>query len=204
VTTSETTIEATNGEMELLGDLEESLRTIHGLQRVLNSKSSRTEVHQTKLTVALRSPSISSEYAPPSDPKAARNRAMRDAYKETVSDSSASSAEDEDEVPVPAGYGDATDPEADIAYSFDARSGPNSGSGVLGYAVQKAMEQFENSATDKLVTDEYLVLDEAGEAVATTKAGRVGKRAKNNAKKITSKASSEELDADLDEEYEFI
>ena len=50
-------------------------------------------------------------------------------------------------------------PDADITYSFDARRGPGQGSQVLSMAVTAAVERFENKMTDKLVKEEYEVLD---------------------------------------------
>ena len=55
-------------------------------------------------------------------------------------------------------------------YSYDARSGPNRGSEVLGNAVSKAVERYENKVTEKLVKEydvvgkneeEYTAEDEA-------------------------------------------
>jgi len=69
-------------------------------------------------------------------------------------------------------------PEAELAYSFDARSGPSHGSQILSLAVAKAVERYENNVTDKLVKDEYEVLNEAGEAVpaATHKSVKASKK----------------------------
>ncbi|KAF2457750.1 hypothetical protein BDY21DRAFT_275687, partial [Lineolata rhizophorae] len=58
------------------------------------------------------------------------------------------------------GSGDA---ECDITYSFDAPRGPGHGSTVLSSALSQAIERFENKATDKLVADEYEVLNKEGE-----------------------------------------
>lgn len=73
-----------------------------------------------------------------------------------------SSAEDEVEEPSAA-----PEPDADIAYSFDAARGPGQGSQILSHALDKAIERFEIRATDKLIKDEYEVLDHDGEPVAT-------------------------------------
>jgi hypothetical protein len=68
----------------------------------------------------------------------------------------------------------APEPDAEVAYSFDANKGPTHGSTVLSTALAKAVERFENNATDKLVKEEYEVLNSDGEFVPTTKKG--GKR----------------------------
>jgi hypothetical protein len=63
---------------------------------------------------------------------------------------------------------------------------------VLGYALTKAVENFENKETDKLVKDEYEVLDSEGEII-------LGKHSKNAP---TSKKPSIVLDED--EDYELL
>jgi hypothetical protein len=63
---------------------------------------------------------------------------------------------------------------------------------VLGYALNKAVENFENKETDKLVKDEYEVLDSEGETV-------FGKHAKNAP---TVKKPTPVLDED--EDYELV
>jgi hypothetical protein len=57
-------------------------------------------------------------------------------------------------------------PDAEITYSYDAERGPNHGSQVLGIALAKAIESFEVRQTDKLIHDEYEVLDVNAEAVS--------------------------------------
>jgi len=52
----------------------------------------------------------------------------------------------------------APEPDADIAYSYDAKRGPGQGSEILSLAINKAVERFENKATEKLVKDEYEVV----------------------------------------------
>jgi len=66
----------------------------------------------------------------------------------------------------------APEPDADITYSYDAQHGPSQGSQVLSMALAKAVERFENHATDKLVKEEYEVLDNAGESVTSGKPRR--------------------------------
>ena len=79
-------------------------------------------------------------------------------------------------------------PDAEIAYSFDATRGPSQGSQILGIALAKAVERFENNATDKLVKEEYEVLNSDGEPV-------LSKGPKKGSKQIASKD---------DDEYEFV
>jgi hypothetical protein len=50
-------------------------------------------------------------------------------------------------------------PDAEVAYSFDATRGPSHGSQILNHALDKAMVQFEIKETDKLIKNEYEVLD---------------------------------------------
>ena len=49
-------------------------------------------------------------------------------------------------------------PDAGYTYSFDAPRGPGHGSQILGMALAKAEEKFENKATNKLIKDEYEVV----------------------------------------------
>lgn len=51
-------------------------------------------------------------------------------------------------------------PDAEVMYSYDARSGPSTGSDILSNAVMQAVKRFENKQTEQLVKTEYdLVLD---------------------------------------------
>ncbi|CAA9966666.1 hypothetical protein PTMSG1_10025 [Pyrenophora teres f. maculata] len=52
-----------------------------------------------------------------------------------------------------------TAPDADIAYSYDAQRGPSHGSQILNAALEKAVERFETKETEKLVKNEYEVLN---------------------------------------------
>lgn len=54
---------------------------------------------------------------------------------------------------------DSVAPDADIAYSYDAASGPTQGRDIFSMAVNKAVERFETKETEKLVKNEYDVLD---------------------------------------------
>jgi hypothetical protein len=67
----------------------------------------------------------------------------------------------------------APEPDADITYSFDATRGPGHGSQILSVAVTQAVERFENHTTDKLVKEEYEVLDHDGEPVNCSPARKV-------------------------------
>jgi len=58
------------------------------------------------------------------------------------------------------------EPDAQVAYSFDADRSPNKGSQILGVALDQAVERFENKETERILKDEYLVLDSEGEPVA--------------------------------------
>ena len=100
--------------------------------------------------------------------------------------SSADSSADEDVVEASA----APEPDAGIAYSYDAARGPTGGSQVLSQALAKAVERFENHETDRLVNEQYEVLNAEGETVEH-----------RAAKKGNSKAGN--LAADEDE-YEFV
>ncbi|KAF2198519.1 hypothetical protein GQ43DRAFT_474474 [Delitschia confertaspora ATCC 74209] len=53
-------------------------------------------------------------------------------------------------------------PDAEITYSYDAEKGPSQGSQILGMALAQAIERYEVRQTDKLIKEEYEVLD-AGE-----------------------------------------
>lgn len=57
-------------------------------------------------------------------------------------------------------------PDAEVTYSFDAQRGPSHGSQILHHALDKAIEQFETKETDKLIKNEYEVLDVDAEALS--------------------------------------
>jgi hypothetical protein len=67
-------------------------------------------------------------------------------------------------------------PDAEVTYSFDAQRGPSQGSQILGFALEKAVAKFESNATEKLVRNEYEILDSDGEPVPT-KAGKKAQKA---------------------------
>ena len=63
-------------------------------------------------------------------------------------------------------------PDAEIAYSFDAERGPSHGSQILGLALAKAIERYEVRQTEKLVKEEYEVLDVDDEAFSLSPRAR--------------------------------
>jgi len=63
-------------------------------------------------------------------------------------------------------------PDAEIAYSFDAAKGPTHGSTVLSIALAQAVERFENTVTEKLVKDEYDVLQTEDVVTPMKKSGK--------------------------------
>jgi hypothetical protein len=75
-------------------------------------------------------------------------------HKDMTSASDESSADEDVEHPSAAPA-----PDAEIAYSYDAPRGPSHGSQILNYALEKAVERFETKETEKLVKNEYEVLD---------------------------------------------
>jgi hypothetical protein len=111
--------------------------------------------------------------------KVARRRELANAKAEATD----SSADEEVEPSA------APEPDAEVTYSFDAKKGPSHGSQILGHALAEAVERYEHKETEKLVKDEYLVLDSDGEPVA----GK-GKKAKEAAL----------IDVDDDSEYEIL
>lgn len=57
-----------------------------------------------------------------------------------------------------------------VMYSFDASRGPQRGSQVLVQAVSQAVERFEGQQTDKLIKEEYEVVQTEAEAEPARKA----------------------------------
>lgn len=84
--------------------------------------------------------------------KKARKHEIQYESSNAPSDSSA----DEDVVEASA----APEPDADVTYSYDAPHGPRKGSQVLGAALAKAVDKFETKQTEKLVNEEYDVVDD--------------------------------------------
>lgn len=58
---------------------------------------------------------------------------------------------DASEAPLPA--------EADFMYSYDHQAGPRAGGDILSHAITQAVRRFENNETEKLVNQEYDVVD---------------------------------------------
>lgn len=103
-----------------------------------------------------------------------------------ISDDSSNSASDHDEAPSPP-------VDCGIMYSFDAARGPSHGSQILNAALAKAVENFEERETVKLVKEEYEVLDDDGESVEQAPINK-GKNKVGRAMIIP----------DTDEDYEFV
>lgn len=72
--------------------------------------------------------------------------------------------------------------EADFMYSYDSQAGPRGGGDILSHAITQAVRRFENNETEKLVNNEYDVVD--GEEMA--------------------ELSTHEDDLDLDHDFEMI
>jgi hypothetical protein len=136
-------------------------------QRVLPALSISHASRERRLTKQCRFPRSNKELGT-KDLKTAQRHEI---FEETQH-SGDSSAEEDPAEPSAA-------PEAELAYSFDARAGPSHGSQILSIAVAKAVERYENNVTDQLVKDEYEVLNQAGEPVpvaADHKSGKAGKK----------------------------
>jgi hypothetical protein len=130
--------------------------------RVVNSRSSRYYCQ--------RANPLRSSYSGPMKARTAVNKDMA-----TASGDSSTDEEVEHPSAAPA-------PDAEIAYSYDAHRGPSHGSQILNHALEKAVERFETKETEKLVKNEYEVLDREDDEAPRTR----------------------RLVAPEDEEYEFI
>ncbi|KAF2263808.1 hypothetical protein CC78DRAFT_267437 [Lojkania enalia] len=106
----------------------------------------------------------------------------RTAFKNDIAEASGDSSADE-EIEEPSA---APAPDAEITYSYDAERGPNHGSQILRLALTKAIERYEVQQTDKLIKEEYEVLDTAGEPFSPAP------------------RASKKLVSTEDEDYEFI
>jgi hypothetical protein len=80
-------------------------------------------------------------------------------HKDMANASGESSADEDVEHPSSA-------PDAGIAYSFDSARGPSHGSQILNHALEKAIVQYETKETDKLIKNEYEVLDVDAEVLS--------------------------------------
>jgi len=92
--------------------------------------------------------------------KVFRNEVV-DAMDGPVAHVSDTSSEDEDIKDASAAP---TPPDADVMYSYDARSGPGRGSDILSFAITQAVARFENNETEKLVNKEYDVVEDGKES----------------------------------------
>ncbi|KAL8917724.1 MAG: hypothetical protein Q9208_007776 [Pyrenodesmia sp. 3 TL-2023] len=61
----------------------------------------------------------------------------------------------------------APEPDAGVAYSYDAPNGPNKGGQILSMALAKAVEKYETQATEKLIMTEYEVVGNEKEETST-------------------------------------
>ena len=110
-----------------------------------------------------------------------------------IDDSSASSGSDHDDEAQNASPA-LPPPDLGVMYSFDAPKGPTEGSQILNVALAKAVQQFEEKETVKLVKDEYEVLDSEGESMGLSPVKSKGK----------GKARDVPVLVDEDDEYEFV
>lgn len=122
------------------------------------------------------------------DKQSALHRAKANRRRDIVYDTADATDSSADEATEPSA---APEPDADVTYSYDAERGPSHGSQVLGYALEQAVERFETKETEKLVKNEYLILDTEGEPVA-------GKANSNK------KAMQQTVEHDEEDEYEFL
>ncbi|EON64646.1 hypothetical protein W97_03879 [Coniosporium apollinis CBS 100218] len=91
------------------------------------------------------------------DQTRAQTKAKTAQTRDILSEQSESSADESIDEPSAA-----PEPDAGITYSFDAPQGPSQGSQILTLAIAQAVERFESKQTDKLIKEEYEVLDEEG------------------------------------------
>ncbi|MBE7179974.1 MAG: hypothetical protein INR71_02005 [Terriglobus roseus] len=90
-------------------------------------------------------------------------------------------------------------PSADVYFSFDSQRSPSHGSQILNAALAKAIDKFENTATEKMVKDEYDVLDSNGDVVPASPAPAArGKKARKTDHLVAVPAVAD------DDDYEII
>jgi len=108
---------------------------------------------------ALRQPSSEKQ----SHLNRAKSSRKRDLHFDTIDclETTDSSADEEIEPSA------ALEPDFEYTYSFDHTCGPSQGSQVLASALAQAVSRHETKVTEKLVQDEYLVLDSDGETLPT-------------------------------------
>jgi hypothetical protein len=155
-----------SGSKEFGRDKEHRVKWAHGQsfgpgRRLDDNRPRPARVVPTPKSVALYAPTslhanISYRRSPQGFQKA------RGAVRDDMNSASGESSADEDiEEPSAAPV-----PDADVTYSYDAERGPSHGSQILGLALEKAVERFEVRQTDKLIKEEYEVLDVAKEALS--------------------------------------
>jgi hypothetical protein len=85
-------------------------------------------------------------------------------------------------------------PDADILYSFDAPTAPREAVG-LDNLVEKAEKEFMSREIDRIVRNEYEILDESGEVKTMTK----GKGKKGSPRQQAKAVETEEDEDDWEE-----
>ncbi|KAL8661954.1 MAG: hypothetical protein Q9202_005155 [Teloschistes flavicans] len=92
--------------------------------------------------------------------KAAKMSRKSDAYVNRIAAASDSSTE-EDIREASA----APEIDAGIAYSYDAAHGPSTGGHILSMALAKAVEKYETKATEKLIMEDYEVVEKENDDI---------------------------------------
>lgn len=90
------------------------------------------------------------------------NAQLDDVTYDPTAAGSENSSDDSDRDPSAAPMPDGTE----YMYSYDAASGPTAAQTVLSTAITQAVQRFENTETEKLVTREYDVIDTLKEGYA--------------------------------------
>lgn len=92
---------------------------------------------------------------------------------------------------------EATAPDAQVIYSFDAPKAPSQGSQILNAALAKAIDKYEDKETTKLVQNEYEILDTYADDEETLGLSPIKSKGKGKAKVV-------KLLDDEDADYEFL